>query len=106
MKYVMFQGEMKGGMKQKIPIIFPDFMVHADVAEYMTYLLEQKHGYQNLRPVSAGSIVLGGTYGTENNKISVVDGVETSGKSDSLKLKSDPNDAAIISMYDYMYGLV
>ena len=90
MKYICFETTL-GGEKQKIPIIFPKQLVHALVAEALIPCLI-KHGYQ-IEPVSAGEVNI---FGTE---------VTCYGKSETLKLHSDPRDAAIIHNHDYCFGL-
>lgn len=77
-------------------------------AEYMTVMLRREHGYSDVRPVSAGSINLGGTWVVDESvpgKIAVKNGPTVSGSSDTLKLKSDPEDARTITLYQYNNGL-
>jgi hypothetical protein len=84
-KYVMFDG-MSGS---KIPVIFPDSLVHRDVAETIPLLNPQvNHVVQN-----AG----------------FVDGlicVDTSGESETLKIKSSRLDAGIINTHPYTKGIL
>lgn len=84
MKYIMY--ETADG--KRIPFIFPDFLVHAQVADRLGTLLQLSRA----KPVSAGSI---GTV--------VVAGISEG--SESLALTSDPADATVINCYDYLHGL-
>lgn len=91
MKYIVLKSSL-AGMEQKIPIIFPNFMVHSFVAKYIAGMLIRQHGHSpNITVASAGSI----------NLISIV----CFGDSESCKTKSDPNDANLISMFEYFQGL-
>lgn len=80
MKYIMFQ--TKDG--KKIPIIFPNFMVHSMVAERLQDLTLDGG------IVSAGQI-----------KISVSN---CNGYSESLKVGVRKGDAILIHEYDYFHG--
>jgi hypothetical protein len=90
MKYIIFKTTL-GGQDQLLPIIFPNQLVHALVAEAMIPCLI-KHGYPT-EPVSAGTVTI---FGTE---------VTCGGKSETLKLKALPGDAAVIHNHDYCFGL-
>lgn len=81
MKYVMFQVE-----DQKIPIIFPEQLVHAEVAAVVKAVLSN-----GAKVVSAGLITAMAV-------------VATDGDSETLGLKSDPADANIINAYPYEHG--
>lgn len=110
MKYVMFTVTTKGKggrafLTRKLPIIFPEDLVHKIVADYVGDLLQRVHGYVDVRPVSAGFIRLGGKLGLEGKRITVEDGVNVYGTSESLKLSHDPEDARMITLYDYNHGL-
>lgn len=89
MKYVMF--EVVGrGIKQYIPIIFPNFLVHSLMADYIRVALAEHE--MTCRPRSAGDIRLG---------LHVI----CSGRSSTLDLCSHEDDASIIEHFDYMHGL-
>lgn len=82
MKYIMLQrGE------QTVPVIFPDFLNHNDVARQMCGVFDLSRA----TPVSAGSIELVA--------------LSTSGKSTTLELDAKEEDAALINTYDYFHGL-
>lgn len=91
MKYVMFEVS-RGGLTRKVPVIFPDSLVHREVAGKLMSLLRDE--FESVKVASAGSINsfdFGGT---------------THGGSETLKVASDPNDATLIKMYDYFGGVV
>lgn len=106
MKYVMFQCTYSGGLVQKVPFIFPEFMVHADVAEYMKVMMLREHKMTDVRPVSAGFVNLGGEFTSTKGKVGKIGGVHVYGDSETLKLKHDPNDAAVLDFYQYTNGVV
>lgn len=81
MKYIMFQ--TKDG--KKIPIIFPNFIVHSMVAERLVDLTLEP----NCKIVSAGEI-----------KIAVRN---CNGNSESLKVGVRKGDATLIHEYDYFH---
>jgi hypothetical protein len=55
MKYVVMEVKMPAGSKE-FPIIFPDVLIHADVANKISLLLiSQFPGWKN-KPISAGFI--------------------------------------------------
>jgi hypothetical protein len=84
MKYIMFQTEDG----RKIPIIFPNFMVHSMVAERLKDIVSAMDS--NPKIVSAGEIKL-----TVQN---------CNGKSDTLKVGVRKGDAKLIHEYDYFHG--
>lgn len=90
MKYIMF--EIEAPVKRLVPIIFPDFMVHADIATVIRVVLEDEHKMKVKGVKSAG------TYSVLN--------YETSGHSDSLGIDSKKNDCDVIRMYDYFHGIL
>lgn len=86
-KYVMLEGVL--GMQ--LPVIFPEILVHADIAKGVFYTTDRSLGLE--RTVSAG----------------FVDGllaVNTSGKSESLNLETRAEDASIINTNPYTKGLI
>lgn len=92
MKYIILKSTL-AGEEQKIPIIFPDFMVHILVAKYMVGMLIKQHDRNpHITVASAGSIT--------------ISNIECFGKSETCKVESDPNDADLIQMFDYFQGLV
>ena len=89
MKYIMFEVQHPSGLKQKIPIIFPDQMVHKFVAEAVAN--HREHRQFEMKPVSAGqcSIECLGVFG----------------ESETLKVSASKEDSDVINAYDYMHGL-
>lgn len=88
MKYVL----VKAGhpLNREVPIIFPSLMVHAQVAEVLGWLLQTHHGVTEWQVVSAGDVAF--------------DRALCGGMSETLKVSSLPEDAAVIETYDYSNG--
>lgn len=91
MKYVMVEVD-HGSFKQRVPVVFPNFMVHSDMAEALTEVLKLKHRFKKVKVVSAGDC-------------NVLE-VKCSGRSSTLRLPSLEGDTAIVSTYDYTHGAV
>jgi len=91
MKYVMFETTDKSFV-QRIPVIFPNNLVHALVADYTGVALRE-HGLPT-KVVSAGEITWH------------ADGVRCSGGSSTLGVRSLPSDARIIEGMDYFHGII
>lgn len=87
MKYIMFGKLGRDGQMERIPVIFPDRLVHSQVS--LKILAALPRGFA---PISAGSVNLGE--------------IETHGKSDTLKLSPMDDDANVIATYDYLHGMV
>lgn len=85
MKYVMFES----GSYQKFPIIFPDSIPHSDIAKAILGIEELK--VLDLKVYSAGFI--------EGLLVS-----GTTGKSTTLEVGSNIEDAQIITAYKYLHG--
>lgn len=91
MKYVMLEA-VTGDVKKRIPIIFPDFMCHVDIAEAMKTILNSQHKLPS-QVFSAGDI-----------KISVD---WCGGMSSTLNTSSRGEiDEQVIDFYDYGHGIV
>lgn len=82
MKYIMFvrQGQL-------VPVIFPDFIQHLEVAEALRSHLSLSRS----QVVSAGTCEV---YCTG-----------TSGQSSTLDVVAQPSDAQTINVYDYCHGI-
>lgn len=94
MKYVVLEVTSKE-VTREIPIIFPESLVHLEVATVVAVLLND-NGKKDVRPVSAGFI-------------SCIDfkDINCHGESTSLGLKSRRDeDNRLISMMDYLHGIV
>ncbi len=86
MKYIMFVKPI-GGIEHYVPVIFPNFLVHSDVAKAVLATDQMK----DFKVDSAGE------YGPLNGACS--------GKSDTLNVKAkSPRDEVIISHNDYGSG--
>lgn len=90
MKYVMLETTI-GNDPYKIPVIFPDVLTHADVAQHMKQLLHRK------LKASITQVVSAGTYNPIDSTCS--------GFSETLGVKSQPHDTEVVRMYDYTRGL-
>jgi hypothetical protein len=89
-KYVMIEATF-GTTKRLFPIIFPDSLVHLEVATVMK-LCGPLDGHEP-RVVSAGNV-------------DMLDLSNCSGKSTTLGLSSRSIDAHIIVNYDYEHGII
>lgn len=90
-KYVMFENKV-GTLTVMFPVIFPDKMVHKDVAAHLRHLMPGwRHG--GVKAVSAGKIEHLTVHGLGGN-------------SDTLGLESNPDDKGIIDDYSYMHGIL
>lgn len=92
-KYVMFSVTGNDGMTFRVPVIFPDCLVHRGVAEVMQFTMMRHHWplAAAIRPVSAGMI-------------GHLEAKYVAGESETLRLKSDPGDEDVINMYPYLHG--
>lgn len=95
MKYVMMEVSVTGGDAAgtiiHVPIIFPDALIHKDVAAAMRGILIRQFRYSVVTPVSAGK------YDVYTQTCS--------GESETLGLKSDPEDSRTIQTYRYCHGI-
>lgn len=89
MKYIIIERELGDGIKQTIPILFSNSMIHKDMAEaVMSSIRIRSTRLENLKVVSAGFVT---------SKI-----ISTNGTSESLNIDSREEDAMLIQMNDYM----
>lgn len=87
MKYIMFKRD-QGDLSKLIPIIFPNDLVHADVAKAL-----QESVLKGTSIVSAGSI-------SPLN-------LQAEGRSETLNVESNPVlDSHVIKMNDYGVGYI
>ena len=90
-KYVMFELDVsESGIKQRIPVIFPSQITHADLADTLRSLLDR--GEQRVSVHSAGFVNLTCS--------------DVYGKSETLDLKVDEQDREIINSFPYFSGFV
>lgn len=91
MKYIVLKVE-HGGVVREVPIIFPEFLVHANVS---AALLEHCSELKDGTPIAAG----------EFSSLDI--DADCHGKSISLKVESRRLvDSQLINMYDYNHGVV
>lgn len=92
MKYIVIQAKLKNSTIE-IPFIFPNMLVHSDIADAMRCNLNLNHSIRNTTIVSAGDLsFLGGR-------------LTCSGKSDTLNVESRQIDKQLIQTFDYTHGL-
>lgn len=93
-KYIVLE-IIQDELTREVPIIFPAFMIHADVAKYIKHQLAMEHETTNVKTVSAGELNL---FGAELN---------CSGFSETLNIKSrGVEDTQLLSMYNYTHGVI
>lgn len=94
LKYVMFRCKSASATMpdRLVPFVFPDFMVHSDCRDYLTMWLKREHRFVEAKPVTAGF------YRPGNPSV-------TYGESETLGLKSRPEDSAVIDSYPYTHGI-
>lgn len=85
MKYVMFEVDTGDGLIQQIPVIFPNALVHAEVAKRIERAVSRNWP---CKVVAAGSV----------NMVAS----STHGSSETLGLASRREDAEVINRCDYM----
>jgi hypothetical protein len=90
MKYVMLKIK-QGSINRLVPIIFPDLLVHSEVAKYIGNMLLRTKTAQAVTPISAGDIDL---------NVSLV-----YGKSETLGLTACEDDSNVIRDYSYFHGI-
>lgn len=89
MKYIMFEVDI-GTLTKKVPVVFPNELVHREVAGVLVPMLHKQFG--SCRCISAG-------------EFSPITG-DCSGRSSTMKLDSrGEEDSAIIIGCDYGAGL-
>lgn len=91
MKYIVMKVQVKEDFIIEIPFVFPEIIVHANIADFCKVLLE-KHfpAAESIQPISAGFC----------SSMAFED--DCYGESETLKLKSRPQeDSALIKMCDY-----
>jgi hypothetical protein len=87
-KYVMLEHDMGGGLKIRVPIIFPDKLIHAEIAAVTKLCLRGR----NVRTVSAGVI-------------EHIVPIGLGGESETLRMASAIGDADTIKGYSYFHGI-
>lgn len=91
-KYIIVENLMtQGGTRFLIPVIFPDKLVHSDVYKHLRPLMPGWRG-QGCKAFSAGKI--------EHLRVQGL-----GGESETLNIKSHPEDERIITNYSYLHGI-
>lgn len=92
MKYVMFKVEAKNMPERFVPIIFPEGLVHKDVAARVARAVCDGYNAIRATPVAAGFVQL--------------DAVVCHGESETLGLQSMLlTDGRVIEQHDYLHGI-
>ncbi|ECG8630030.1 hypothetical protein CJG84_04740 [Salmonella enterica] len=93
MKYIILR--MEGKIPREVPVIFPNLLVHADVASAITTMIQAdtdtSTSITGIRVVSAGFCDTA---------------VGCHGRSESLNITSRDIDDAVINTVDYTFGLL
>ncbi|EIY0667482.1 hypothetical protein MMC72_001608 [Salmonella enterica] len=92
MKYIILR--LDGKIPREVPVIFPDLLVHADVAMTMTAMIKEDSSNTNITDVR---VVSAGFCHTA---------VECHGRSESLNIASRDIDNTVINTLDYTFGLL
>lgn len=87
MKYIMIEFDTTDSIV-RCPVIFPNYLVHAEVSTKIKELLESMSSESSSRVESAGHC-------------SIID-CDTGGKSETLGIYSNDRDATYIKMNDYV----
>jgi hypothetical protein len=90
-KYIMVENGFPGGTRFLIPVIFPDKLIHSDV-------------YANIKSIMPGWEALG-VKAFSAGKIEHIRVEGLGGESETLRLKSHPEDERIIKNYSYLHGI-
>lgn len=93
MKYIIFRIDQAAGLAREVPVVFPNNLVHVEVAHSMRACLLRHFEGSVIREVSAGDFIL--------------PDCTCSGESSTLKLISrGQQDRHLIMTYDYMHGII
>lgn len=94
MKYIVFRQQMGEGLAREIPVIFPNELVHASVAEGLQRAIMETTGRKDILP----EIVAAG----ECNRVDC----DCTGGSETLGVDSRYSvDERLISTHDYFHGI-
>jgi hypothetical protein len=90
MKYVMFEiKEERPGFKLEVPIIFPNQLIHREVASAIKPMLLSQFPNAEIKIVAAGDCT-------------IMSPVTTHGKSETLKIAARAEDGDTIAVIDYL----
>ena len=91
MKYIVLSQEIGANLIREVPIIFPNYLIHAEVAEA---IIKGCSGFSGAKAVSAGECS-----STDLNP-------KCHGKSTTLNVESrGEEDSQLFPMYDYFHGI-
>lgn len=94
MKYIMLKIDKP--IEKFIPIIFPNELVHSEMANHMCAMLLKVHGWK-AKVRSAGEVNVDGECHGFSATLS-----EKAGR----RIKAHADDSEIITQYDYQHGIV
>jgi hypothetical protein len=90
-KYIVLEIDRKSAGRQRLPLIFPDVLVHDEVAAVIRVL--PLFDANQTRVVSAGLITLEAIY--------------CGGGSETLRIEeSDPDDRLLVNSFPYFHGII
>ncbi|EMW9316467.1 hypothetical protein AAE121_005212 [Salmonella enterica] len=92
MKYIILR--LDGKIPREVPVIFPDLLVHTDVARTMATMIKEGSSNTNITDVR---VVSAGFCNTT---------VKCFGKSETLNIASRDIDDTVINTWDYTFGLL
>ena len=90
MKYIIYSVK-SGEVTHRIPIIFPNILVHSDVDKRIAHCLRREHGFDAVKAIRAGECQVT---------------AYCSGNSETLGLESGDDDTNLINMIDYGGGVL
>ena len=92
MKYIVIEVRFSNDHCLEVPFIFPEFIVHADMADRMKQYLASEYKDTTVTTIAGGFV----------NSMEVGSGIRPTGESTSAKVKSRGNkDKQLITMCDY-----
>jgi hypothetical protein len=92
-KYVMLESRIGWDTKVLYPVIFPDKLVHSQVAMQLRKIIPGWRRTYGVQVVSAG-------------KIEHLEVEGLGGESETLGLKSELTDTGVIENYSYLHGIL
>lgn len=93
LKYIVMKIN-NGDTVREWPIIFPDMMVHKQVAQHIGHCLSRHHNMKS-------TVIAAGSFSCFGGEVSCY------GESETLGLESrGEEDAKLIKMFDYLHGIV
>ncbi len=90
MKYIVIEVRFSNDHCLEVPFIFPEFVVHVDMATSMISYLSKEYENTVVTAIAGGFV----------NSMDMT-GIRPTGKSTSLKVESRSEDRQLITMCDY-----